>query len=95
MVSTAAQLEMGNVGSQMPPPPQPYRAGADDGFCPLDKVIVELRWGLQEPTWPGRFQPKLYIRVLLRVFEKYRCPVPALDQLKLNPQSRAWLCVCF
>lgn len=55
--------------------------GLDSEFCPL---IQELGWGLQEATWPGRFQPRLYIRIPLGAFRKYRCPGPTSDHLKLN-----------
>lgn len=58
--------------------------GADNEFCPLHRVIPELGGGLQEATWPGRFQPRLYIRIPLGAFRKYRCPGPTSDQLKLN-----------
>lgn len=49
----------------------PYRGGADSEFCLCHRAILEIGWGMQEATWPGRFQPRLYVRIPLVVFGKY------------------------
>lgn len=66
----------------------PYQGGADSEFCLWHRAIVEIGRELQEATWPGRFQPRLYVRISLVVFRKYSSPGPILDQFKLNLWSR-------